>query len=330
MKCALVRICLLVPLLSSLGGVRIAVAAPPREQTHACVAASTQGQTDRDEGRLLAAREQFLSCTREVCPQIVKKSCAGWLAELSERIPSVVVRVHEASQQAGQRDVTEARVTLDGSAVTLDGRSLTLDPGRHTLSVDAPGFSPVERTFLVAEREQGRLLIVELPARSVPPAVVPAQAAVAPLSAAPKASAGALAVAPVEQTAVGPRRLEPKRRAAPHFAVPIAGWVLGGLGVASVVSFVALRSKAHSDLKMLERTCSPTCSDEQRDEGKRKALAADISLGIGFAAFAAAGAWTLGSWLTHRSEAKAAAPRTARLSLVPARGGALATLAVRY
>src|ERR1700753_253840 len=88
----------------------VALAEPTSEDTQACVAASTQGQTDRDEGRLLAAREQLLMCAREACPSIVRKSCADWLSELSGRIPSVVVRV----QEAGQRDVTDARVTLDG------------------------------------------------------------------------------------------------------------------------------------------------------------------------------------------------------------------------
>jgi hypothetical protein len=290
----------------------VAQAAPPEskgaaphaseEDTQTCVAASTQGQTDRDEGRLLAAREQFLACTREACPSIVKKSCSTWLAELGERIPSVVVRIHDA----GQHDVTDARVTLDGKPIALDGRPVALDPGTHALSVNAQGFLPVARTLLLAEREQGRLLVVELPARTVPPA--------------------RSAALESKRAPATPKRREPAPPASFH--VPVAGWVLGGLGVVGVATFVALRSKAQSDLHELERDCSPYCSDRQRDAGKRKTLAADISLGVGIAALAGACAWTLGSWLRQRHNA-AAEPRAA-LALVPTRGGAVAALAARY
>jgi hypothetical protein len=286
----------------SLCGAKVALAAPSSEGTQLCVAASTQGQTDRDEGRLLAAREQLLSCARETCPSIVKKSCADWLSELSGRIPSVVVRV----QEAGQRDVTDATVTVDGQPITLDGRPLALDPGTHTLWVEAREGPPVERSFLIAEREQARLLVVELPARSAG-LVEPTRSAAAPPQ---------------------PARLKPAPERG-SFSVPTAGWVLGGLGVVGVVTFAVLRIELASDLRELERTCSPDCSDRQRDDGKRGALVADISLGIGIAALAGAGAWTLGSWLAQRDDPRREPPAVG-FSLVPTRGGAFAGLAARY
>lgn len=277
-------------------------AAPASEDTRACVTASTQGQTDRDEGRLLAAREQLLSCAREVCPGIVRKSCADWLSELAGRIPSVVVRV----QEADQRDVTRVSVSLDGRSIALDGRPLQLDPGTHTLFVEAPDRPPVERTFLLAEREQGRLLVVELPAPDV--------------------------AEPVELT---PREAEPPTPApvkpalehgsAASRGVPTASWVLGGLGVVGIVTFTVLRVELGSELRELERDCSPYCSEAQRDSGKRKALIADLSLGVGVAALAGAGVWTLASWLSQPADARAVS-----FSLVPTRGGAFASLAARY
>jgi hypothetical protein len=291
----------------------VARAAPASETTQACVAASTQGQTARDEGRLLAAREQLLSCAREVCPSIVKKSCADWLNELAGRIPSVVVRV----QEGGQRDVTDARVTLDGRSIALDGRPLPLDPGTHRLSVDMREGPPVERTFLLAEREQGRLLLIELP---VPSSAVPAEPT--PSEAAPPAPRPE-EPAPVPAAQPGP---EPS---SPGFTVPTGAWVLGGLGVVGVVSFTVLRIKLASDLRELERTCSPNCTDRQRDDGKRQALIADLSLGIGVAALAGASAWTVGSWLAHRDDARQE-PQGMTFSLAPTRGGAVAALAARF
>ena len=308
----------------SLGGVAVALAAPPSEDAHACVAASTRGQTDRDEGRLLAAREQLLWCAREGCPSIVKKSCAGWLTELGERIPSVVLRVHEA----GQRDFTDAHVLLDGRAVALDGRPIPLDPGTHTLSIEAQAGPPVERTFLVAERERGRLLIVELPARSV----APAKSASAEASRYEEPSPEQRAPEPHASTTAAEAKASHEQsspRAAAPLHVPGGAWVLGGLGVAGVVTFAALLIKAKNDLDELEHTCSPECPESETDEGYRKLLAADVSLGIGIAALAGAGAWTLGSWFVHRHDVQTPS-RAAQLSLVPTQGGAFASFAARY
>jgi hypothetical protein len=81
-----------------------------------------------------------------------------------------------------------------------------------------------------------------------------------------------------------------------------------------------------NDLRELERSCSPDCSERQRDDGKHKALVADISLGIGIAALGGAVAWTLGSWLAQPTDT----PRVVGFSLVPTRGGAFAAFAARY
>lgn len=267
------------------------MAAPPSEETQACVAASTQGQIDRDEGRLLAAREQLLSCTRELCPAIVRRSCADWLTELAERIPSVVVRV----QEAGKDELPEVSVTLDDRPLALDGRPLPLDPGTHVLAVQAREGSADQRSFLVAEREQGRLIVVELPARSPPHTEAPH-------------------VAP-----------KPIPKPIASLSVPVMSWVLGGLGVIGVGAFTVLRVDVANELHALERTCSPHCSADQRDNAKREALVADISLGVGIAALAGGIAWTVGSWLTHTNEANALS-----VSLVPTPEGGFAALMGRF
>jgi len=70
-----------------------ALAAGPADAKKACVAASTEGQTARDDGKLMDARKSFLSCARDECPAVVRKSCAQWLTDVEDRIPSAVIRV---------------------------------------------------------------------------------------------------------------------------------------------------------------------------------------------------------------------------------------------
>jgi hypothetical protein len=284
-----------------------ALASPPSEVTRACVASSTQGQTDRDEGRLLAARQQLLSCVRDECPAIVKKSCGEWLTELDLRIPSVVVRVFET----GQSDITDARVSIDGEPVALDGRALMLDPGPHKITVEATGWLPVQRSFLVAERERARLLSVQLPKRDEPADARDSAAAVAP-----SASTQVVLSRGDDTERVTTQRPTPPR----GFRVPAGAYVLLGIGVGGIVSFAVLNDHATSELDRLRGTCSPNCTQAERDNAERSALAADILLGVGIASVVGAGAWTLGAWL-RRKKPRAAPEARAGLSLAPHRTG---------
>src|SRR5215510_3782007 len=88
-----------------------------------CVDAATLGQTRRDEGKLLAAREQMVRCSREECT-VVKAFCARWLTEIEQQIPSVVVRVTDSDGS----DRTDAKATMDGRSMRLDGKPMSLDP----------------------------------------------------------------------------------------------------------------------------------------------------------------------------------------------------------
>jgi hypothetical protein len=190
---------------------------------------------------------------------------------------------------------------------------LPLDPGTHALEVEAHDGAPLERSFLIAEREQGRLLVVDLPARAVEPEVRELR----------------------ELRELPTRRIVPEapivprpKPAADSFSVPTLAWVLGGVGVAGIATFSVLRIQLGNQLSELERTCSPNCTDQQRDDGKHKAMIADITLGVGIAALAGGVAWTVGSWLAHSGDARDE-PRVA-FSLVPAPGGAFASVAARY
>jgi hypothetical protein len=128
------------------------------DETDACIKASDEGQVLRDQGKLLAARARFLACSRDACPSIVRADCAGWLADVDARTPSVVV---SAEDPAGH-DTADVRVTMDGAPFLphLDGRAIPVDPGEHRFHFDRDGAPPVEETAILREGERRRTLMV--------------------------------------------------------------------------------------------------------------------------------------------------------------------------
>jgi hypothetical protein len=106
---------------------------PGGELVRACIASSTNGQTLRNQGKLVAARDEMIACARDACPAIVRSHCARWLTEIDAAIPSVVVRAVDASGA----DMIGAKLAIDGRAVKLDGQAVRLDPGPHTVAIES-------------------------------------------------------------------------------------------------------------------------------------------------------------------------------------------------
>jgi hypothetical protein len=256
----------------------------------ACVDASTEGQTSRDAGELLNARDQFVICSRDACPAVVRSSCASWLGEVEQQLPSIVIRAADASNA----DITDGNATVDGVKYPLNGKPIPLDPGKHVVVVDTEQGVHLEKKLLLAAGEKSRLIELQVPA--------PAE---------PEGS---------KTTDTGP-----KRKSESSAGVPTGAWVLGGLGVVALGSFGYFALSAKSELGELEDTCSPGCSDEQTKTGRNKALIADISLGVGVAALAGAVTWTL---LSGSSEEEPKS--SAKLLLAPSPHGGYAALSGRF
>ncbi len=151
-------------------GVAAAGAAAPAtsaraDDVDACATASEKGQDLRDQARLRAARDLFVTCAAARCPAVVRKDCAGWLAAVDEALPSVAIRARDA---AGH-DLADVRVTVDDEVFVerLDGRALVIDPGAHTFRFTAAGMPEVTQKLLLHEREKGRLVDVVLGAPAV-------------------------------------------------------------------------------------------------------------------------------------------------------------------
>ena len=221
------------------------------DRVRACIDASTRGQTLRDAGKLVEARAELIACARDACPPIVRSHCATWLGEVQGMIPSVVVRVQDATGA----DVVDARGVVDGQPFALDGKPLPLDPGEHVVAAHLPGGTTIEEHVLLVAAEHARLVTLRMKApRAAPP---------------PPAEAGAVTT---------------------HH-VPVGAWVLGGAGVVALGVGAYFVSAASDQMHHLQQTCSPFCTHAQTQSGRTDSLVADLLLGAGGAAVAVAVVW---------------------------------------
>ncbi|MEO5731335.1 MAG: hypothetical protein ABI134_13005, partial [Byssovorax sp.] len=259
------------------------------DQTDACIEASVRGQQLRDQGKLLAAREQLLACGVQSCPRLLQKECAQWLAEVEVRTPSIVIGAVDAEG----RDTADVKVTLDGAPLLarLDGRAQPIDPGAHRLSFEHAGSATVEQQVILREGERRRVVTVRFP----------------PLApTAPRATPVAPA-APV--AAVGPAR-------------SVAVVALGGLAVASGVTFAVLGLGARGDALHLRTTCAPACDPADVDAVRAKQIGANVAFGTAILA-AGAAAVLVFTWPAPQASRPALAVR-------PIVGGAIGGIALPF
>ena len=224
---------------------RVLAAAPTAKDKKECLAATNLGQDLRTDGKLRAAREQFLSCAREVCPSALRSESTKWVGELDADIPSIVVRVTR-----DDLDVASATVTLDGASIALDGKPIVLDPGPHTLIATNDAVES-EQKIVLATGEKNRSVTLVLPATKKPD-VQPKPAPVI--------------VAPTKTSSGG---------------APTWAWVAGGVGIAGLGVFGFFAATGVHEVNRLDRECAPRCADADVDAAKRKLLFADIGLGVG-------------------------------------------------
>jgi hypothetical protein len=210
---------------------RAAAAADERtDEKQACASAAEEAEQLRTDGRLLAAREHLLRCSRPACPTAVRSDCAGWMTEVAAAIPTVVLAVRDARGQ----DVLGALASVDGVSIAqgLDGKALEVDPGVHTFRFESGG-AAVEQVVLVREGEKSRTITATLDRGSVA-ATAPSGFASPPPS--PPASSS---------------RISPWT------------WAFGGIGVAALGVGTYLELSVNADASSLEGSCGHSCSHEQ-------------------------------------------------------------------
>lgn len=250
----------------------------PVEDKVACVAAFEQAQEERSAGHLLAAQKLLLTCARPVCGPTLVPECTEMYTEVERAIPSIVLSAHDADRNV---DISEVEVQLDGALLTrsLDGKPVPVDPGEHELVFSIPGHPPVRRSLVIGTGDKYRQVSAVFHGPSPGPA--PTSATV--------------------------EREQPEAS-----GVPVMSYVLGGLGVVGVGTFVGLRLMANSDFDALKTSCAPDCGDAQIEDLRQKYVWSNVALAAGGAAFAGAVLWY------------ALAPRgapTTGMAILPAVGG---------
>jgi hypothetical protein len=233
------------------------------DETHACIVASEAGQQLRDDRKLVAASEKFGQCAREECPAPVRKACLRWLGDVETALPTVV----PAARDAAGRDLSAVKVSVDGAVIAtqLDGRPFPIDPGPHVLRFEPGGGAPVEERVIVREGERNRLIQVVVT---------------------PVASAALVSVPPTPISSQAPSSVPSGTRT----VIPLAAWVLAGVGVAAIGSFAYFGLTGQSQRSTLETSCKimETCNPSDVTAMRTNLVVADVSLGVGVAAVGAA------------------------------------------
>ncbi|HLV66540.1 MAG TPA: PEGA domain-containing protein [Polyangiaceae bacterium] len=176
-------------------------------------------------------------------------------AEVTERVEKLRARIPHISIQRGS-GAEAATIRLDGVTLgsTSIGVQVPLDPGPHVVMAEAPGYERFETTVTLEEGATQAVDVVLTPLPEPPPAFVL------------------------------PPYAEPSRP-------PVAAYVIGGVGVASLVTsgvFFLLRENA---LEELEPACpGGTCPPDDkslRDTNDRMRFfhyGSQVALGVGIAA----------------------------------------------
>jgi hypothetical protein len=261
------------------------------DTTHECVEAASSGQTMRDSGKLISARDAFVRCSVEACPAVVRESCERWSADVITRLPSITLG---AKSEAGE-DLADVAVSVDGSIVThkLDGHAIAIDPGPHDLIFHADGFTDARQSLIVREGEKARPVVATLsrPAASEP---------------SPK-----------------PLFSSSKRDRTPLV-------VTGAITAVGAAGFAVFGIWGQSEKDHLSSTCAPseTCAPDDVSAARTKLIVADISLAVGVIGAGFFTAFLIAPLFEKDSrQAGAAFPS---VGVAPTKSGAFGTLEWRY
>jgi hypothetical protein len=277
---SLVSVSLLLSILST----QLASAAPD-EGKMACIAAHGDSQELRKANKLRDARAKLVTCANERCPGVIRKECAGWLGEVDQALPSVVI-VAKDPRGGELRNVT---VKVDGEtlATKLDGTALTLDPGIRKFHFETSGAPALDQELTIRAGEHDREIAITLGA------------------AAPTPTPGTTSASTNDHATGG---------------APIAAYVLGGIGVVGVAGFAFFGLDSMSKKSKLD-PCKPNCAQSDVDAVKKDYLFANISLGVGVVGLGAATYLLL---TRDKGEPAATGASGPRLDVAPAiRGGSV-------
>jgi hypothetical protein len=222
-----------------------------------CSAAYERSQTEKIAGHYVAATAAALECSQLQCNAAIVRECVRFYESLEADTPTLVF----SARKAEGGELTDVRVEMDGAVATeqLTGRPLAVDPGPHDFVFVHPERGRVQVRETARVGDHARVIEVQF----VDPNAKPGDTG--PVSTAPKV--------------LGPRR------------VPVMSYVLGGVGVVAIGSFVYFRMSGVNDYNEYnsDTGCSPYCNPNDVDAVRKKFTLSYVSLGVGIASVAGAG-----------------------------------------
>ena len=199
-------------------------------------------------GRLVAALGDYELAASDA--QTEKAEQVG--QEVESRLEALKARVPRVIVQRGE-GADSATISLDGVSLgdSVLNAPLPADPGPYVVEAKALGFRPFKQPFRVAEQQTATIL-VKLEA---------------------------------EPATVEPKIVHPLHPASQ--SVRNIGFVVGGVGIASLIGSGALFYLRHTTINDLDKQCGSdrqTCPESQRsavDRGKLYTTLGDVTLAVG-------------------------------------------------
>jgi hypothetical protein len=240
----------------------------------ACVQAHARAQQLRHQGHLLQARRELLTCSAAACPGVVVEDCSNWLNAVLAEVSSVVL----AARDAEGHDLLDVRVLVDGSSVAsrIDGLPIEVDPGEHVFRAELADGRFAEIHVVVRAGERARPIALQV------------------------ASAPLIAPTPT-----------PPRVDRPHRRLPIAGLVVGSIGVAALGAFTGLAVDGYRTEQHLADTCPHSCNPGDVSHVQTQYHVADAMLGVGLVAVAVGTGLVAAKLIANRKAPRAIANATA-------------------
>lgn len=111
------------PLRTSIAILVLLASSHAHADTKTCIGISEEGQRQRADKKLIAAKDLFGSCSQDSCPKIVRDDCIAWSKEVEVQLPSVLFAVRDKSG----KDLQTASILIDGSSSHIaDGAAVAL------------------------------------------------------------------------------------------------------------------------------------------------------------------------------------------------------------
>lgn len=337
----------------------VLVAIPSRaaDKPKATAACNTAGQyvhaahASEAAGRTAEAVDAYRSCAEQTACGWLALKCDAKIKLLQGKLPTIVL---VANDEGGQ-PVADVEVRVDGVLRTskLNGVGLPIEPGLHELSFSAGSGVFATEKLMVVEGQHDRLVTITMHSqggnKGAAKSAAPAAAAVAVAPPAPDATGSspqdkpaptveAPAPAPAaDETAASAPKSAPAQAVSEtpatgptHWALPRSPlpYTLAGVGALGIVGGVLTTVWGNKDNSELVNKCSPNCNPSSLTHIKTLYDIADVSYGVGIAAFGVA------TWMFASSRAPEKAPSPASASAVvgvqPLPSGAFASVSGKF